>query len=160
MFSTPVVSQEIEWHTFNENKIDSRPTYVNVHVKWCFWCKKMDNTLNSKPIIELMNEHFYAIDFNSEYKNPINFKGKKYVNLIPNGHRSTHGLTEKLLKGKITYPSSVFLDKNNEIILIVNGYLEPIDLKYLLIYIGESIYKTKSWKEYESSLILETDSVN
>ncbi len=48
----------------------------------------------------------------------------------------------------MSYPSTVFLDEDMNLLTVVPGYLTPKDINPILKYFGENIYKEKNWKEY------------
>ncbi len=55
--------------------------------------------------------------------------------------RTSHQLTIALLKGKMSYPSSVYMDENNNPITAVAGYLSPEKIKPILYFIENDYYK-------------------
>ena len=96
-----------------------------------------------------MNENFYAVKFNAEQSEPIEFNGYTFTNKNPNGARKgTHELAQALLQGKMSYPSYVFMNENNQLITTVPGYIEAYNFLYILKYFGSDAFKTQSWEEY------------
>jgi thioredoxin-related protein len=65
-----------------------------------------------------------------------------------NGRRGTHQLAAALLQGRISYPSYVFMNENNQLITVVPGYMEPKDFLPILKYFGSNAYLKKSFKDY------------
>src|SRR5210317_2561338 len=78
-----VFSQEnnsIHWLSFEQavelqtQEGNSKKIFIDVYTDWCGWCKKMDkNTFNHPVIAELLNTKFYAVKFDAESKEPVNF---------------------------------------------------------------------------------------
>ena len=113
-------SDEINWMTWNEVeealKEEKRKIFVDVYTDWCGWCKQMDKTtFKDKEIINYINENFYAVKFNAEQKETITLDGKKYK-YVKSGKRGYNQLAADLLKGRLSYPSIVFL--NDDLSLI------------------------------------------
>ena len=112
----------------------------------------MDQTTFLNPVIvDYMNKNFYAVHFNAERKDTVNFQGKAYVNANPANKRSSHQLAQMLLHGRMSYPSFVFLNEKQELITVVPGYRKPSQFESILVYIGDDVYKTKKWEEFNST---------
>ena len=56
--------------------------------------------------------------------------------------------TAFLMQGKMSYPTTVFLDENLELISPVPGYLPPEKILPILEYIGDDHYKTTNFQEF------------
>ena len=147
-------SESINWLTFEEavkrNLENPKKIFIDVFTDWCGWCTKMDQTtFTDKNVVAYMNENFYAVKFNAEQAEPIEFSGYTFTNKNPNGARKgTHELAQALLQGKMSYPSYVFMNENNQLITVVPGYIEAYNFLYILKYIGSDAFKTQSWEEY------------
>lgn len=99
--------------------------FIDMYTDWCGWCKVMDKKTFTDPnIIQYMTEHFHSIKFDAEQKESVIFNGKKY-DWQPKGRNGVNALAEELLKGRLSYPSYVYLDKDKNFIKITNGYLPP-----------------------------------
>jgi thioredoxin-related protein len=148
--------EKIKWYSFEEavklNKENPKKLFVDVYTDWCGWCKKMDATTFSNPvIIKYMNENYYPVKFDAESIEPITFNGQEFVNNNPNGRRSSHELANTLLRGKMSYPSYVFLNEKNELITVVSGYLLAEKLEPILHYFGEDAYLSKEWPVFQKT---------
>ena len=145
---------KINWMSFEEavklNETNPKKIFIDVYTDWCGWCTKMDQTtFIDKDVVAYMNENFYAVKFNAEQAEPIEFNGYTFTNKTPNGARKgTHELAQALLQGKMSYPSYVFMNEENQLITIVPGYIEAYNFLYILKYIGSDAFKTQSWEEY------------
>lgn len=144
--------QGIRWMTWKEamaasNK-EPRKIFIDMYTDWCGWCKRMDaTTFKDSVVIDFVNSHFYAVKLDAETMDTLEYKGKLY-NFVP-GYRANE-LAATLLNGRMSYPSSVFLDEQLYIISPVPGYMAPADFLPVLRYFGENHYKTKTWEEFSS----------
>ena len=147
-------NDKINWMSFEEavklNETKPKKIFIDVFTDWCGWCTKMDQTtFVDKDVVAYMNENFYAVKFNAEQTELIEFSGYTFTNKNPNGARKgTHELAQALLQGKMSYPSYVFMSENNQLITVVPGYIEAYNFLYILKYIGSDAFKTQSWEEY------------
>lgn len=152
----PAPVAKINWIDIEEavelNKKKPKKIFLDMYTDWCGWCKKMDAATFINPVIvEYMNEHYYAVKFNAERKDEVNYNGKKYVNPNPAGSRSSHDLAKELLSGRMSYPSFVFLDENLNKVTTVPGYRKAPEFETILHFIAEDAYKTKKWEEFSAS---------
>jgi thioredoxin-related protein len=145
---------KINWMTWEEaiaaNKKSPKKIFIDVYTDWCGWCKRMDATTFEDPaVIKTMNELYYAIKFDAEQKAEITLKDKTYK-FVPNGRRGYHELAAAILNGKMSYPSSVFLDKSFNMIQPLAGYQDGKTLNLILTYLGTDVHKTTSWTDYSA----------
>jgi len=157
LFTITTQAQEIEWLTWSEaiEKVNTdknpKKLFVDVYTDWCGWCKKMDkDTFNNPKVAKYMQENFYMIKMDAEGKEAIVYKNKTFK-YIPQGNRGYHELAAALLKGKLSFPTVIFLNENEEILSPVPGYQKPDGFLMIAKYFGDDIYKDKSWKEYDDS---------
>jgi thioredoxin-related protein len=126
----------------------SRKILIDVYTDWCGWCKRMDATTFSDPkVIEYINKHYYAVKLDAEQEEPITLGGKTY-NFVPNGRRGYHEIAKELLQGKMSYPTTVFLDEGMNMIQPVSGYLDVETIQPILEYLAENAYKETPWEEW------------
>jgi thioredoxin-related protein len=147
---------KIKWLDFEDAVAQSgkkpRKMFVDMYTDWCGWCKKMDQSTFLNPVIvDYMNKNFYAVKFNAERKDTVNFQGKAFVNTNPTGNRASHQLAQSLLNGRMSYPSFVFLDENQNMITIVPGFRKAPEFEAILNYIAGNNYKTQKWEEFMAS---------
>jgi outer membrane protein OmpA-like peptidoglycan-associated protein len=158
-------SDKIHWYSFEEavklNQIKPKKVFIDIFTDWCGWCKQLDKTTFTDPvIIKLMNENFYAVKLNAERKDTVVFNGYAFINPNPAGPRSVHQLASSMLKGRMMYPSMVFMDDSMRIISTVQSYLKPQELEPILAYIGRGNYKTMTYDTFKLSYKIEAKDVS
>ncbi|WP_288458319.1 thiol:disulfide interchange protein [uncultured Chryseobacterium sp.] len=115
-----------------QQKEDPKPIMIHLYTDWCSVCKIEKFNLNKdKELVELINQHFYIINFETEKtKENIRFLGKEYHHL-PNGNSGIHELALALSKNKSqpVYPLWIILDKYGNLIEYHEGLFKPEELK-------------------------------
>ncbi|MEO0528831.1 MAG: thioredoxin, partial [Bacteroidota bacterium] len=53
------------------------------------------------------------------------------------------------MQGRLSYPTVIFLDENQEMLSPVPGYQQPDPFLKIAKYFGDNIYKDKDWKTYD-----------
>lgn len=133
--------QTVNWLTFEEleQALLIRPKKVMIHfyADWCVYCKKMDQVVYTKPKIEAeLSANYYAVKFNVESQDTIQFGGKKFLNLNVGKKRAAYHQIAELLAGQdeqeLTLPAVVFLDKAFAIEKRLFRYIAPKELLVLL----------------------------
>lgn len=147
----PNPAMKINWMGFDKAqahmKVNPKNVYINLYSDACHWCKVMDKkTLSNPKVITYLNENFYCIRFNAASKQDIVYKDKVYS--YDKEHR-LHGLAIELMKGKLKFPISVFLEKNFNKGQPVTGFLEVADIEMILRYMAEGKNKTMPWSKYQ-----------
>ena len=142
----------VKWYTIEEVqelvKNEPRKIYIDMYTDWCGWCKVMDKkTFTDESIAKQLNTNFYAVKFDAEGKEPVNFKNKEFK-FVAQGSRGYHELAATLMQGKLSYPTSVFLDEDLNVISPLPGYYPPEKLDPILMFIGEDHYKTTNYEQF------------
>lgn len=129
LLSVTVQAQEIKWMSFNEaiaaQKKVGKPIFMDVYTDWCGPCKMLDrNTFSNPKLAEHINQNYYAVKFNAEGNEQIEFSGKTFSNpnFNPNrkGRNAMHQFTGFLrVPG---YPSMIVLDEKGNIAKSIVGY--------------------------------------
>jgi len=151
----PVEPVRINWITLEEavekSKTEKRKIFVDVMTDWCGWCKRMDETTFTDPAVaQYLNEHFYAVKFNAEQTNDIVFQNKTYRFKSANG-RGYHELAAEWLNNRLSFPTSVFLDENLNLIQPLPGYQDASKLQAILHYFGTDSHRTTPWETYQKN---------
>lgn len=139
--------EEIKWLSFAELKAayakNPKPIIIDVYTNWCGWCKVMDReTYGNSKVIEYINEKYYAVKFNAESTEPVEFASKQYG--FNTGYRS-HDLAVYLLQGRMGYPTTVLLSAIDAQPAPLSGYMKPSELEPPLKFFGDGAYKTKDF---------------
>ncbi len=164
IISTTVVSaqKKINWMTMDEalaaQKEESKKIFMDVYTTWCGPCKLLDrNTFSNKKVIQFINENYYAVKFNAEGTEEINYQDFTYTN--PNyqegrkGRNATHFFADALnLSG---YPSLVFFTEAGDLIQALPGYKTPQQLEIFIKMIANDDYlkltDMESWEAYQKN---------
>ena len=150
--------EKIQWMTIEEayarTLTDAHPKkiYIDIYTDWCGWCKRMDAATFSNPeVAAYMNKHFYNVKLDGEFKDPIEILGHTF-NFVPNGRRGYHELPAKLMNGRLSYPTSVFLNPKFEIITAAPGYQDANGFLLMSKYIGDDTYLRVDWEDYKKGI--------
>ena len=149
---------KIKWYSFEEayslNKKKPRKIFIDVYTDWCGWCKKMDAETFAHPVIvKYMNKEFYCVKLDAERKDTIIIDGVTFVNPNPTGRRSSHQLAVELLKGKMSYPSYVFLNEKSQWLTVIPGYQQAKEFESLIHYFGDNAYEKTPWEDYKGTFV-------
>lgn len=154
-------SAKINWLTFEEavekNKKKPKKVFVDLYTDWCVWCSRMEKlTFEHPDIAQYINDTFYPVKLDAETKRAILFNNANYSFLPNASERGIHEMAIYLTRGKLNYPSVVFLDENMSNPQPVPGFQNPIVMDKLLKFFGEDYYKQIDWglfkQMYESPL--------
>ena len=146
-------TEAVQWLSFEDavssNTNSPKKIFIDMYTNWCGWCKRMDATTFTDPkVAAYMNEHFYSVKLNAETKDSIFFKDK-YFQYKP--EYKSNELAAIMMNGKMSYPTSVYLDGESNLIGPVPGYLTAEQFLPVLKYFAEDIYKNTSWDDYQKS---------
>jgi len=149
----------INWITFEEleskMKDEPRKVVVDLYTDWCGWCKRMDKATFQHPkVAEYVNKNFYAVKFDAEGPNTINFNGQQWEFMPnPNGRKGTHRLAATLIlgnqpTGRIGYPTIAFMDEKLQRIDAFPGYKTPDKFEGLIKFINENHYRNQPFDQF------------
>ena len=156
-----IQAQEIKWMTMNEalkaQKKEPKKIFIDAYTNWCGPCKMLDkNTFQNKDVANYINKHYYAVKFNAEGNEVVNYQDKVFKN--PNydetktkGRNAVHEFA--LAMGVNAYPTMVFFDENGKFLSPLKGYLTPQKLEIFLKIFATDDYKEvntdEKWAQYQ-----------
>ena len=151
-FTSLSFAQEVNWLTIEEAQEKSlkkpRPLLIDVYTDWCGWCKRMDkDTYSKKKIADYINENYYPVKFNAEQRDSVRFANHTFK-FVAQGKKGYHELAAALLNGKMSYPSTVFLTGEFEMIQNIPGYQSEKDMYPILVYLNEGKYQVLPYDEF------------
>ncbi len=139
--SASAQKQEVEWLTFSEleTALAEKPKKVLIHfyADWCTYCHKMEKAVYTKAdIVEELSNTYYAVKFNVETQDTIQFGGKTFVNKAFGKTRNpVHQIPEFLAGRKdkdIALPATVLLNEDFEIEQRFYRYISPKEMLQIL----------------------------
>lgn len=144
--------EKIKWLTIMEAeelcKKEPKPMIIDFYTDWCGWCKHMDKTTYAHPsVVTFVNNYFYPVKVNAESEDTLYFRGRTYAPL-KNGNRTLSSLAVEMLKGKLSYPTTVFLYDKENINLVVPGYLDVVKMEAFMVYFTENAYQSTSVDDF------------
>lgn len=142
--------QKVNWITLTELKDaytkQQKPIIIDVYTSWCGWCRVMEKeTYSQETVASYINENYYAVKFNAETKDSVEFNGKKYGY---NPAYKANELAVYLLEGRMGYPATILLPNTNAQPAPLPGFLKPSELEPPLRFIGDGVYKSRQFPEY------------
>ncbi|MFD2552679.1 thioredoxin family protein [Bizionia sediminis] len=152
-------AQQINWVTLEEavalQKKNPKKIMMDMYTNWCGPCKMLDkNTFQNKDVADYVNKYFYAVKFNAEGNETVNFKGKTYTNpgydpAKANRRNSAHELARYF--SVRAYPTIVYLDENADLLAPVAGYKTPQQIElYLKIFKNNEHTKFKTQQDFQA----------
>ena len=149
-------AQEVKWLSWDEavalSKTDKNPKkmFIDIYTDWCGWCKKMDkDTFQNPEVAKYMAKNYYMVKMDGEGKEDIEYRGRTFK-FVAQGRRGYHEFAAALMQGKMSYPTTIFMDEKQQMLSPVPGYQKPQPFLKIAKYFGENIHKEKDWKTYDS----------
>ncbi|MEO6884238.1 MAG: DUF255 domain-containing protein [Bacteroidia bacterium] len=148
--------EKIHWYTFEEaaklDKEHPKKIFIDVQTSWCVWCKRMEaTTYEDTTIIRDLNTYFYPVKLDAEMTDTVRFDTLTFVNPHPGARGSVHQLAYSLLGGKMSYPTTVYMDERFTLLSRAPGYLDAKSLEPILMYFAGNNYKNTKWEDYKNS---------
>ena len=148
---TATSKKEVEWLTiqeaYNRTQKEPRKTIVDVYTAWCGWCKVMDRETYTNPeVVDYLNKNFYMVKLDAESKQDIIVGNTKY---IFDANSGANQAAVALLQGKMSYPTTVFLDAQYNMIQPLPGYLNAKAFHEIVTYLGGDYNKNEPFEQYK-----------
>lgn len=146
--------EKIQWMDFEEAvaaaQSSPKKIFVDVYTDWCGWCKRMDQTTFQDPaVVKYMNENYYAVKFDAERADTVRFMGHDFVSGVSQfGRKATHQLAAAMLQNKMSYPSYVIFNEQQQLVQVIPGYQEAKNFLPILHFFGDDAFLSKTWKEF------------
>jgi thioredoxin-related protein len=157
--STSINAQKIKWMSMNEalelQKETPKKIMIDVYTVWCGPCKMLDkNTFQNKDVAAYVNEHYYAVKFNGEGNETVNYKDNSFGN--PNydetkakTRNGSHDFANYM--GINAYPTIAFLNETGEFIIPLRGYQAPQQLEfYLKMFVANMHTELKTQESFDT----------
>ena len=161
-----VSAQKINWMSLEEavaaQKETPKKIFIDAYTVWCGPCKLLDkNTFSNKDVAAYVNKNYYAVKFNAEGNETINFNDQTFSNpnFDPNksGRNSSHQLAGYF--GVRAYPTIIFLDEETNLIAPLPGYKTPQQFElYLKLFKTDDYKKITAqgdWEKYQNNFTYE-----
>ncbi len=147
--------EKVNWISFEDavefNKKDPKPLLIDIYTDWCGWCKRMDKTTyRNEFLVQYINKNFHAVKLNGEGKDSIVFKDHTFK-YKPNGRRGYNEFAALLLDGKLSYPTTVFMNTKLQLLDRVPGYLDEKMMEKVAAFFATGKYKDQKWDEFVKS---------
>ncbi|MEO0341254.1 MAG: DUF255 domain-containing protein [Bacteroidota bacterium] len=147
----------IKWLSWTEAvtmaEAEPRKIIMEVYTDWCIWCKRMEKqTFNNQSIVKYINDNYYPVRFNAEEKDEIEYEDKVYK-FVKSGNNGYHELAAELLKGRLTFPTIVFMDEDLDVIQSLAGYKTPMQFMHIETYFGDDRHRNTPWATYKKSFV-------
>jgi len=142
----------ISWDTMIKQSASysvKKKVFIDLYTNWCGWCKRMDATTFSDPVIvNYIKNNYYTVKFDGETQDTIVFNNHNFYNSDPsfkksnpNSRGKAHWFAHSILDGKLSYPSYVLLDENLIRLMVYQGYKQVDEMLGILLFFGNNQYK-------------------
>ena len=143
----------IHWLDINElqAKMAQSPkkVYIDIYTGWCGWCKKMEaSTFTNPALIRYINNNYYCVRLDAERQDDIQFQGKSYSF---NPQYKANALAVELMKGQMSYPTSIIMLENFQNPNPIPGYHDVKEMELFLTFFGDGAYKHQQFADFQKS---------
>ncbi|MBK7343289.1 MAG: DUF255 domain-containing protein [Saprospiraceae bacterium] len=143
---------EIHWVEFSDAvrqaRLENKKIMVDIYTQWCGWCRVMDQkTFHHEDVANYVNDRYVAVKFDAEFTGDIEFNGRTY-SYVRKGKKGYHELAAELMRGRLSYPTIVFLDEELNVIQPIPGYQNPVDFQMILMYFADNYFRRIPWDKF------------
>jgi thioredoxin-related protein len=133
--------------------LPTKKIFIDIYTDWCGWCKRMDQTTMSHPVIaDMLNKDWIPVKLNAERIDTVIIGDQIFVHENP-GTRSPHQLTQALMQGQRGYPSIVLIDETGRPIQVLPGYKTAPQLEMMLSFFSTNAHKTTEWEDFQKTFV-------
>lgn len=155
LVSVNSIAQEINWVTLEEavelQKKAPKKIMMDVYTTWCGPCKMLDkNTFHNPDVADYVNKNYYAVKFNAEGNEDVNFKGRTFSNPGYKPELASRRNSQHQLAGYFqvsAYPTIVFMDEQAELLTPIRGYQTPPQIELYLKMFNNDDHKSLDTQE-------------
>lgn len=114
---------------------------LDIYTEWCGYCRRMNReTYADQRVNEALDRFFYPVRIDAESSENVTFQG------------STYEMRDLAVEfGVRSYPTTVFISPDGEVIAAQTGFIEPETFHRMLSFVGSESYKDKTFREYTDS---------
>jgi hypothetical protein len=107
--TTSIKFYEGNWASALEKaKAQNKPIFLDASTSWCGWCKRLKaTTFTDKTVADYFNKNCINVEIDAEHGEGLLLAQKYKIN---------------------NYPTLVFIDKNEKVLMFSEGFLQPTDL--------------------------------
>jgi len=152
-------TSSINWISIEEaveaQKTNPKKIIMDVYTSWCGPCKMMmKNTFTDLNVIAYINQNYYAVKFNAESPDEIDFQGRTFTNPTydanKKGRNGVHELSRALQVS--AYPTIVYMNEEAQVIAPIKGYQTPPQIELYLRFFNEGDYTSQDdWSAFSES---------
>jgi len=114
----------------------AKNTLVFIHTDWCRYCQQMQQTtFKDSTVIDLIDNHFYFINFDAAQKADVVYKGHRFRFLPSGTNTGVHELAQELgtIDGTLNYPTLCIINEKDEVVFRYGGFLAASELNDFLL---------------------------
>lgn len=105
------------------------------------------NLLEDSIIAQKVQQHFRCFEFPITLNDSLIYKKNLYKTTLYNGF-PTHQLALALSGNRFSMPALIILDEADSVLDIINYYLPPVYLNFVLTFYGENHYKKMDFNSF------------
>ncbi|WMJ73939.1 DUF255 domain-containing protein [Cytophagaceae bacterium ABcell3] len=147
----PLLQKEVKWYSIQEafelNSKHPKKIFIHLQNKESISSQVMDSTSYTHPVIaDYLNKNFYPVRFDAESKETVNILGHT---LEKKG--KYHQLVSVGMNNKISFPSILLFNEQNELITPIPQYLTPKFMEQVLYFFKEDVYLKNSFADFQKN---------
>lgn len=113
-------------------KLQPKPIVIYMHTANCSYCVLLEyKTLKNPQIDTLLQEHFYFLELPENCAKNITLGQTSFNSQAKVSGYGTHELVRSL-NPKNIFPSLIILNKELEVLLVIQSYIRPLEFEKIL----------------------------